>query len=238
LTKSRPGSWRVLGEKVTVSLLNIDCMDYMRTLQDREFDLAIVDPPYFDGPNKPGFYRNGEYSSTLVPAGKYGALKHWDVPQKDYFDELKRISKNQIIWGANHFCDRFDANGPGWIVWDKENGASSWADAELAFSTFDKAVRVFRYRWNGMIQGSHGNKRLNERRIHPTQKPVKLYEWLLSKYAEPGQKIFDSHLGSASSAIAAHYFGCDFVGCEIDPDYYQAAKERFDLETRQEALAL
>lgn len=217
-------------------LLNVDCMDFMATVPDRYFDVAIVDPPYFEGPNKPGFYRNGEFSSTLVPAGKYGALKHWDVPGKDYFLELQRVSKNQIIWGANHFADRFNASGPGWIVWDKENGASTFADAELAYSSFDKAVRVFRYRWNGMIQGSHGNKRLNERRIHPTQKPVKLYQWLLTNYAKPGQRILDTHLGSGSSAIAAHYFGVDFVGTELDTDYFKAAQARFERETAQEQL--
>mgnify|MGYP003145578665 CR=1 FL=1 len=216
-----------------VEMFNMDCVDYMRNQHDNAFDLAIVDPPYFEGPNKPGFYRNGEYSATLVPAGKYGELKHWQVPGSEYFYHLMRVSKNQIIWGANHFSDRFDASGPGWIVWDKENGASSFADAELAFSSFEKAVRIFRYRWNGMIQGSHGNKRLNEKRIHPTQKPVKLYEWLLANYAQPGQRILDTHLGSASSAIAAHYMGFDFVGTEIDPDYYAASKLRFERETAQ-----
>lgn len=219
-----------------ITLLNVDCMDYMRSLENKAFDLAIVDPPYFDGPNKPGFYRNGEFSSTLVPAGKYGELKHWDVPCPEYFQELQRVSKNQIIWGANHFADRFNSSGPGWIVWDKENGASSFADAELAFSSLDKAVRIFRYRWNGMIQGSHGNKALNETRIHPTQKPVKLYEWLLTNYAKPGQRILDTHLGSGSSAIAAHYFGVDFVGCELDTDYYNAAKKRFEQATAQLAM--
>ncbi|MGJ8523354.1 N-4 methylation of cytosine [Carnimonas sp. R-84981] len=216
-----------------IELFNIDCMEYMSQQADKSFELAIVDPPYFDGPNKPGFYRNGEFSSTLVPAGKYGALKHWDVPPKEYFAELQRVSVNQIIWGANHFADRFNARGPGWIVWDKENGDSSFADAELAYSSFDKAVRIFRYRWNGMIQGSHGNKRLNETRIHPTQKPVKLYDWLLSKYAEPGQRILDTHLGSASSAIAAHYYGVDFVGTEIDRAYFELASSRFSKETKQ-----
>ena len=211
-------------------------MDVMASYTDNHFNLAIVDPPYFDGPNKPGFYRNGEFSSTLVPAGKYRELKHWDVPGKEYFDELKRVSKDQIIWGANHFADRFDSSGPGWIVWDKENGSSSFADAELAYSSLDKTVRICRYRWNGMIQGSHGNKKLNEARIHPTQKPVKLYEWLLKNYSEPGQKILDTHLGSGSSAIAAHYFGVEFVGCEIDEDYFIAAKERIDQATRQRAM--
>jgi len=214
----------------------MDCMDYMRGLPDKAFDLAIVDPPYFEGPNKPGFYRNGKFSSTLVPAGEYRELKHWDVPGPEYFKELQRVSCNQIIWGANHFADRFKSDGPGWIVWDKENGASSFADAELAYSSFDKAVRIFRYRWNGMIQGSHGNKALNEKRIHPTQKPVKLYEWLLTNYAKAGQRIIDTHLGSGSSAIAAHNLGFEFVGMDKDFDHYEGASQRLKEHQAQQVL--
>lgn len=218
---------------MSIEILHGDCMEYMVTLPDNAFDLAIVDPPYFEGPNKPGFYRNGERSSTQVPAGKYSEIKHWKVPGTEYFLELARVSKHQIIWGANHFCGRFDSSGPGWIVWDKENGASTFADAELAYSSYDKAVRIFRYRWNGMIQGSHGNKKLNERRIHPTQKPVKLYQWLLRNYAKPGNRILDTHLGSGSSAIAAHYAECDFVGIELDLNNYEAACKRIGEATRQ-----
>jgi site-specific DNA-methyltransferase (adenine-specific) len=218
------------------TLHHMDCMDLMRGLPDKAFDLAIVDPPYFEGPNKPGFYRNGEFSSTLVPAGKYGELKHWDVPGPEYFDELRRVSRNQIVWGANHFAGRFDSSGPGWIVWDKENGASTFADAELAFTSFDKAVRIFRYRWNGMIQGSHGNKALNEKRIHPTQKPTALYEWLLTNYAKSGQRILDTHLGSGSSAIAANNLSFEFFGTELDADYFAAACKRIQQATAQDRL--
>ncbi|WP_339898254.1 DNA methyltransferase [uncultured Gilvimarinus sp.] len=216
-----------------IELLNVNCMDYMRDLPDNSFDLVVADPPYFDGPNKPGFYRNGEYSSTLAPAGKYGELKHWDVPGPEFFAEIKRISQHQIVWGANHLADRYECAGPGWIVWDKQNGSSSFADAELASTTFDKAVRIFQYRWNGMIQGSHGNKRLNETRIHPTQKPVILYKWLYENYAQPGWRILDTHLGSASSAIAAHYCELDFVGTEIDSDQFRKSSKRFTAETKQ-----
>lgn len=120
-----------------------------------------------------------------------------------------------------------------WIVWDKENGESYFADCELAYTSFTTAVRKFRFRWFGMLQGDMKHK---ETRIHPTQKPVKLYEWLLTNYSSPGQRILDTHLGSGSSAIAAHYFGCDFVGCELDKDYYEASKKRFDDETSQQAL--
>lgn len=217
-------------------IYNMDCMIGMKDIPDKYFELAIVDPPYFEGPNKPGFYRNGEFSSTLVPAGKYGELKHWDVPGTEYFKELNRISKNQIIWGANHFCERFNANGPGWIVWDKENGASSFADAELASSSFDRAVRIFRYRWNGMIQGSHGDKRLNEKRIHPTQKPIALYKWLLTNYANKGDKILDTHVGSGSLIIACYELGFEYMGFEIDSDYFRAANKRIEAVKNQGLL--
>jgi len=219
-----------------LDLRHMNCMDLMREYPDNHFELAIVDPPYFEGPNKPGFYRNGEYSSTLVPAGKYGELKHWEVPKEPYFKELFRVSKNQIIWGANHFAHSFKASSPSWLVWDKENGASSFADAELAYTSFKTSVRIFRYRWNGMIQGNHGNKKLNEKRIHPTQKPVKLYQWLLHNYAKEGDKILDTHLGSSSIAIACHYMGFGLTGSELDEGYYAAMMSRIDRETRQQEL--
>jgi site-specific DNA-methyltransferase (adenine-specific) len=224
----------VLWVGVMVTLLNIDCMEYMRTVPDKTFDLAIVDPPYFDGPNKSGYYGNGYSSLGVKRAKHYDSLDSWAVPEKEYFDELKRVSKNQIILGANHFAGKFDSSSPCWIVWDKDNGKSSFADAELAYTSFGSSVRIFKYMWNGMHQGSFGGDvRKNEKRIHPTQKPIALYQWLLSNYAKPGQRILDTHLGSASSAIAAHYFGCEFVGCELDPVMYSAAKDRFKRDTAQ-----
>ncbi len=126
--------------------------------------------------------------------------------------------------------DRILKGSPCWVVWDKENGASDFADCELAWTSFKTAVRRFKFQWAGMLQGDMKNK---EVRIHPTQKPVKLYQWLLDNYAKPGQRILDTHLGSGSSAIAAHYFGCDFVGCELDADYFNAAQSRFKKETAQ-----
>lgn len=214
-----------------IKIIHDDCMNVMASYPDNYFDLACVDPPY-------GIGENGDRNKSrekLAIAQDYKSFHGGDVsaPDPEYFIELCRVSKNQIIWGANHFADRFDASGPGWIVWDKENGSNSFADAELASSSFDKAVRIYRYRWNGMIQGSHGNKRLNETRIHPTQKPVKLYQWLLANYAKPGDRILDTHLGSGSSAIAAHYASHDFVGIELDEDYYRAACERYERETAQ-----
>jgi len=208
-----------------IELLNIDCMEYMAIQPDKSFDLAIVDPPYGIGES------GGNESRNRVATNLY-TRKEWDSypPKKEYFKELERISKQQIVWGANHFIDIINKPSSCWIVWDKENGGSDFADCELAWTSFNSAVRRFRYRWAGMLQGDMKNKEI---RIHPTQKPVKLYEWILINYAKPGIRILDTHLGSGSSAIAAHYFGCDFVGCELDDDYYKAAKERFEKETSQ-----
>ena len=217
-----------------IELLNCDCMEYMKTVPDKHFDLACVDPPYGLG------YKNTEANkkrSKLAKATDYKEFAGGDAaaPDKHYFDELLRISKNQIIWGANHFISRLPIDSPCWIVWDKENGESDFADCELAWGSFKSAVRKFKFRWAGMLQENMKNK---EVRIHPTQKPVALYEWLLTNYAKKGQRVFDSHLGSGSSAIAAHYFGVDFVGCELDKDYFDAAKARFDMATRQLAMSI
>lgn len=222
-----------------IEILNIDCMDYMSNCEDNAFDLAIVDPPYFEGPNNTGYYGNGYSSLGVERSAYYGKCADWDIPRKEYFVELERVSKNQIVWGANHLCHLFNAGSASWIVWDKDNGSSSFADAELAFTSFPSAVRIFKYTWNGMHQGQYGgDKRKNVKRIHPTQKPTQLYDWLLRKFSEPGQKIIDTHLGSGSSAIAAHYFGVDFVGCELDPVHYQSARNRFNDETAQMSLAI
>ena len=218
---------------MTVEILNMDCMEYMAGLEDNAFDLAIVDPPY--GINAANVFGGEERKSGNGAAMKTAfAKKDWDagIPDKIYFDELMRVSKNQIVWGAN-YMSHFLPPSMGWIVWDKDNGTTKFSDAELAFSSFNRALRVWKYTWNGMIQGDMKNKEI---RIHPTQKPVKLYDWLLSNYAKEGDRILDTHLGSGSSAIAAHYGGFDFVGCELDEYYYSAAKARFDAETAQEAL--
>jgi site-specific DNA-methyltransferase (adenine-specific) len=207
-------------------------MEYMRTLPDKAFDLAIVDPPYGIGENGD---RNASRSKLAV-AKDYKAFAGGDAcaPDGAYFDELRRVSKNQIIWGANHFIDSipFNVSSPCWIVWDKLN-SGDFADCELAWTSFKSAVRKFAFMWNGMLQGDMKNK---ESRIHPTQKPVKLYEWLLANYAKQGDRILDTHLGSGSSAIAAHYGGFDFVGCELDEDYFKAASKRFKDQTAQMAM--
>lgn len=215
---------------MSIELLNIDCMEYMATLPDKAFDLAIVDPPY-------GIGENGDRNASrgkLAIAQDYKPFAGGDKepPTKEWFFELQRVSKNQIVWGANHFMQIIGHGSPCWIVWDKVN-SGDFADCELAYTSFDTAVRKFTFMWNGMIQGDMKNK---EHRIHPTQKPIKLYEWLLTNYAKQGQRVLDTHLGSGSSAIAAHYFGVDFVGCELDKDYYEAAKKRFAQQTAQIAM--
>ena len=202
-----------------VEILNIDCMEYMSTLPDKAFDLAIVDPPYGIGRDKlqnknAGKWRFKQYHDT-----------EWDnsAPDIEYFKELIRVSKNQIIWGANHFIEKIPINSSCWIVWDKVNGDGDFADCELAWTSFKTAVRKFTYYF--------GHE--NSERIHPTQKPKALYKWILKRYAKPGDRILDTHLGSGSSAIAAFDGGFDFVGCEIDADYYTAAKRRFEYHRMQ-----
>lgn len=206
-----------------IELLNVDCMEYMKTLPDKAFDLAIVDPPYGIGVNVNMGRRKGQAHSG------YHKFAGGDIapPQSSYFDELQRVSTNMIVWGANHFIDNmpFNVSSPCWIVWDKGFSEDvSFAQFELAWTSFKSVCKKF-------------DKSPNDpSRIHPTQKPVKLYEWLLANYAKKGDRILDTHLGSGSSAIAAHYGGFDFVGCELDKDYFEAAQKRFKEQTAQIAL--
>jgi site-specific DNA-methyltransferase (adenine-specific) len=207
-------------------VFNIDCMEYMMQFADNHFELAIVDPPYGIGVAKNGFSTLGDGGFSLAKRKNYGA-KNWDssAPNKKYFDELVRISKNQIIWGANHFISRIPFDSSCWIVWDKNNGTFSMADCELAYTSFKTAVRKFEFTWNGMLQQNMKDK---ENRIHPTQKPIALYRWLLKNYANIGDKILDTHLGSGSSRIAADMEGFDFYGCELDQDYFDQSCKRFN----------
>lgn len=188
---------------------------------DKFFDLAIVDPPY--GIGESGSQNHSR--SLLAKAKKYKPFWGGDksAPDKEYFKQLLRVSKNQIIWGANHFISRINKDSSCWIVWDKENGETDFADCEIAWTSFKTAVRKAKFKWHGMLQADMANK---ENRIHPTQKPVKLYQWLLENYANPGDLILDTHVGSASSLIACESMGFNCVGYEIDPDYYAAAKNR------------
>lgn len=212
--------------------LNIDCMEGMKRYPDKHFDLAIVDPPYFKGPNQRMYY--GQKVNKLnIRRKDYPIINEWDVPGEEYFKELFRVSKNQIVWGCNYFNYPF---GPGRIVWDKVNGVSSFSDAEIAYCSMHDSVRLFRYMWNGMLQGKsitegdvmQGDKKKNEVRIHPTQKPVILYEWQLMKYAQPGWKIIDTHVGSASNLIACHKLGFEYVGYELDEGIYKLAYDRLE----------
>ncbi len=211
--------------------LNIDCMEYMATLPDKAFDLAIVDPPYGIGESG----ANNHTRSKLAVAKDYKPFAGDDLkaPDKEYFEQLMRVSKNQIIFGANHFISKIPFDSHCWIVWDKENGENDFADCELAWTSFESAVRKFEFRWAGMLQENMKNK---EVRIHPTQKPVALYEWLLTNYAKEGDRILDTHLGSGSSRIAAYNLGFDFVGCEIDKEYFDKQEERFARHTAQTSL--
>lgn len=220
---------------------NVDCMEAMKKLPDKAFDLAVVDPPYFSGPERRGYY--GSKVSKIGVHRDYPISPKWDIPTREYFNELERVAKRYIVWGCNYFDYHF---APGRIVWDKCNEGSSFSDCEIAATNCHDSVRLFRYMWNGMLQGKsiaegfiqQGNKALNEQRIHPTQKPVALYVWVFQKYAKPGDKILDTHLGSGSSRIAALEFGLDFVGYEIDKHYYEAQEKRFEEHVSQGSLFL
>ena len=199
-------------------------MEYMATQPDNAFDLAIVDPPY----NICSQQKRG-IGSRIDKTGKMNEWNHKN-PDPEYFDHLFRISENQIIWGANNYIM---PPSEYFCIWNKKQTVDNFAMAEYAWVSMGlkKPEKVFEY----SIQ-QHNSDHSGGYKIHPTQKPVKLYEWLLTNYSKPGQRILDTHLGSGSTAIAAHYFGCDFVGCEIDKDYYDAAVNRFNNETAQEAL--
>ena len=200
---------------------NEDCIEVMKRYPDNYFDLAIVDPPY--GIGEDGLKNHSRCKATK--ATKY-TPKNWDKepPQQEYFEELFRVSKNQIIFGANHFIERINKNSSCWIVWNKLN-TDHFANCELAWTSFNTAVRKFDFMWNGMLQGDMKNK---ENRIHPTQKPVRLYDWILKNYAKEHQIILDTHLGSGSSRIAANKAGVFFIGCEIDKEYFDKQNKRYE----------
>ena len=233
--------------------IRITCEDNMVMMSrypDNYFDLAIIDPPYGIGASRPSvkpntvLQRNGTKLSV-----KQSGYKHKDWDDKpagiEYFQELKRVSKQQIIWGCNYYD--YPLCG-GRIVWDKLNGESDQFGCEIAYNSLNNRTDIVYYLWSGMIQGliatevvqkalvQQGNKQLNEKRIHPTQKPIKLYKWLLDKYAKPGDKILDTHLGSGSIAIACHDYGFDLTACELDEDYYKSAIKRIQQHVSQQKL--
>lgn len=191
---------------------NIDCMEYMRTLPDKYFDLAVCDPPYGININHNIGRRKGD-----KPSGHKKVS--WDAapPPSDYFNELRRVSKEQIIWGANYFVSRMPWDSRCWLLWDKKfSDKLSFSQFELAYTSFKCGTKKFDKSPNTKF-----------RKIHPTQKPVELYEWIFAMFTKPGDKILDTHLGSDSSRIAAHKMGLSFIGCEIDNDYFNQQEQRY-----------
>lgn len=233
-----------------INIYNKDCLKALKEMQDNKFDLAIVDPPYGIGASKVSKkkhlikQKNGKISTT--PNNNYKS-KDWDkrTTSSDFFKDLIRVSKNQIIWGVNYYD--YNLTG-GRLVWDKLNDNCDQFDCEIAYNSINKRTDIIRYKWIGMFQGKsisnnydianiqNGNKKLNEKRIHPTQKPVKLYEWLLMNYANEGDKILDTHLGSGSIAIACHNLGYDLEGYELDKEYYDNALKRLKQHQAQTTL--
>jgi len=203
-----------------MKITNEDNMELMARYPDNHFDLAIVDPPYGIGMDK---------SRNLNKGNKAGfKIYHdtdWDSksPEKEYFNQLIRVSKNQIIWGANHFISKIPYDSSCWVVWDKNNGNSDNADAELAWCSFKTSVRKY----------TINISKTYKYRIHPTQKPTELYEWLLMNYAKEGDKILDTHLGSGSIALACHNLKYDLTACELDKEYFDAAMKRLDQHKKQ-----
>ncbi len=204
-----------------LDLRNMDCMELMAQYPDKHFDLAIVDPPYGIGASE---MQMGKGLNKIWKKGK-----QWDIaiPDASYFEELERVSKKRIIWGGNYFA--LPQSG-GWIFWDKDRGKDlSFADGELAWTNFLTVLKKATVRYDGFIGA-------DKTRIHPTQKPVKLYDWLLRNYANGGDKILDTHMGSGSIAIACHYAGFHLAASELDADYFKAACERIKRETAQQTL--
>ena len=212
---------------MSINLHNKDCMEALEKMQDNQFDLAIVDPPYGLGISGQKENKKGKKSDR-----KFHKEKEWDneIPSKEYFTQLQRVSNNQIIWGANYFVEHLTKGTKGWIVWDKKQYGLTMSDCELAYSSFQKPTRVFLQ--NRVILQQEGNT------IHPTQKPVKLYEWLLMNYAKEGDKILDTHFGSGSIAIACHNLGFELEAYELDKEYFEAAKKRLKQHQQQMKLFL
>ena len=215
---------------------NADNLEIMAQYPDKYFNLSIIDPPYGIGESG----QTNKSRSKLAVAKDYGN-KNWDnaPPPKEFFDELFRISKNQIIFGANHFISRIPFDSSCWIVWDKDNGANDFADCELAWTSFGTAVRKFKWRWKGMLQQNMKNKQV---RLHPTKKPIELYSRILKNYAKENDKILDTHLGSNSISIAIDKanklddMNLSFVGIELDKEYFDTGLKRFEFAHRQQTL--
>lgn len=206
-------------------IYNMDCMEGMKQIPDKYFELAIVDPPYGIGLKGANVIKNKSDGDRVFNT-------QWDeaIPEKKYFDELQRVSKEQIIWGGNYFLDYLGyCKAP--IIWDKLNGDSIYADGEMAWTSkgLPKNLRIFKHQWCGAFKASERGAT----KIHPTQKPIELYKWLLRNYAKQGDKILDTHMGSGSSVIACYDMGFDYMAFEIDKDYYEAACKRIEQHKAQ-----
>ena len=207
-----------------MNITNEDNMLLMARYPDNHFELAIVDPPYGIGVTKNKRLNNNSNND-------------WDneIPSAEYFKQLKRVSKNQIIWGGNYFIEHLQ-NTRCYLNWDKLNHSDTYADCEMAWTSFDKNAKIFKYMWDGNRYGFIGAiKGVGKKsiRTHPTQKPIALYEWLLMNFAEKGDKILDTHLGSGSIALACHNLKYDLTACELDKEYYDAAIKRIEQHKQQ-----
>jgi site-specific DNA-methyltransferase (adenine-specific) len=208
-------------------------MELMARYPDNYFDLAIVDPPYGINIQKMNYTQSTK--GGVAKRKDYSSVGNWDseTPTKEYFNELKRVSKNQIIWGGNYFELPLTKS---WIIWDKKTEdkySNDFADCEMAWNSFDKPAKIVRYLWSGMLQPDMKDK---QKRIHPTEKPYQLYKWILDKYAKPNDKILDTHLGSGSIAIACHDYGFDLTACELDKEYFDKAMQRINNHMAQQKL--
>ena len=212
-----------------ISIYNCDCMELLRQTPDNYYSLCIVDPPYGIGADKA---QNNAALSRIKAEGKSKAGRGWklyhetdwdnETPTAEYWAELFRVSKNQIVWGGNYMTE-FLPPSRCWIFWDKGTGDNSYADGELAWCSFDKVVKKYSRFWSG----GNAKEKGDIDRVHPTQKPISLYEWILKEFAVEGNLILDTHLGSGSSRIACQKNGYSFTGFELDKDYYEAQEKRF-----------
>lgn len=206
-----------------------NCLEVMRGFADNQFDLILTDPPYgIDVISKTYQNKKTKPGKALAHKTQYSNDLTWDktTPTQEYFDEMRRVSKHQIIFGGNYFTDKLPQSNC-WLVWDKVNGDNDFADCELVWTSFNSAVRLKKYMWNGMLQQDMKNK---EVRYHPTQKPVALIRWCISKYAKEGDKILDPFVGSGTTLRAAKDLGFDCTGIEINPDYVKIAEDRLKQE--------
>jgi site-specific DNA-methyltransferase (adenine-specific) len=218
-------------DKITIT--QEDNMLLMARYPDKYFDLAIVDPPYGIDIQKMNYTQSTK--GGIAKRNDYSSVGDWDssIPNDEYFKELFRVSKNQIIWGGNYFPLPLTKS---WIIWDKkteEKYSNDFADCEMAWNSFNKTAKIVRYLWSGMLQPNMKDK---QKRIHPTEKPYQLYKWLLDKYAKEGDKILDTHLGSGSIAIACHDYGFELTACELDLEYYDKAIQRIQNHVAQQKL--